>query len=246
MIELLLGRRVPDLLLPGEQHAINIRYDAKSIRLDVVVEDLDGKIYDIEMQVVTMKNLPKRSRYYHGMLAMEQLEMGASYDQLRETYVIFLCKDGLGKDRKEAIYSYQNRCDEDPSLALGDGMHTIFVNAASLCTKGTEELRAFLAYVHSGDVRDDKFVRKLDEAVKYAKEHKEWRLEYMLLWEHEEMARVRGLEEGRAEGRTEGRMELCYELFRDGTLSSAEAGEKLGLASAEDFLDECRKRGWEI
>ena len=62
----LLQRILPDLEIdhieyPEAQKSIRLDVDAKSVRLDVYVRDGKGSIYDIEMQVVDTKELPKRS-----------------------------------------------------------------------------------------------------------------------------------------------------------------------------------------
>lgn len=54
IIENLLHIKIKDIKYIQEQKTINIKYDAKSIRLDVYVE-ADNKIYNIEMQVVNKK-----------------------------------------------------------------------------------------------------------------------------------------------------------------------------------------------
>ncbi len=61
IIENLLHIKIKDIKYIQEQKTINIKYDAKSIRLDVYVE-ADNKIYNIEMQVVNKKELANRSR----------------------------------------------------------------------------------------------------------------------------------------------------------------------------------------
>ena len=204
LIELILGRSIGEIITSGIQYTIAARHNAKGVRLDVLVKDSQDVIYDIEMQVVTKTELPKRSRYYHGLLAMDQMRKGGRYGELRETYVIFICKDGIGKEYDRAIYTYQNRCNEDTELTLKDGTHTIFVNARSRCEKISDKLRAFLDYVRTGAVEDDPYVQKLDGAVRIARDQPEWRAEYMMLIENYEMFWEDGREEGRKEGLIEG------------------------------------------
>ena len=51
VLEVLLNFKIFDIKYIEDEKTINIRYDSKSIRLDIYVED-DDKIYNIEMQVV--------------------------------------------------------------------------------------------------------------------------------------------------------------------------------------------------
>lgn len=47
---------------PKMQETINLAANAKSVRLDVYVEDEQNTVYNIEMQITLNKNLPQRSR----------------------------------------------------------------------------------------------------------------------------------------------------------------------------------------
>ena len=48
-------------------------------------------VFNLEMQTTTYKELPKRSRYYQGIIDLNMIEKGESYDILKESYVIFIC-----------------------------------------------------------------------------------------------------------------------------------------------------------
>ena len=69
------------------------------------------------------------------------------------------------------MYTFENLCKEDTSIPLEDGTTKIFLNAASEMDDTSEELRAFLDYV-AGRKTEDAFVRKLEEAVKKARENR--------------------------------------------------------------------------
>ena len=61
---------------------------------------------------------------------------------------------------------------EDTSILLDDGIKKIFLNAVGELDDVSKELKAFLDYV-AGKKSDDSFVKKLEEAVKKAKENRE-------------------------------------------------------------------------
>ncbi len=69
--------------------------DAKSVRLDIYVEDGKETVYNIEMQTAENRNLPKRTRYYQGMIDLNILEKGDNYKNMSRGY-----DEG---DRKRAI-----------------------------------------------------------------------------------------------------------------------------------------------
>lgn len=100
----LLQRILPELEIdhveyPELQKEIKPDVDARSVRLDVYVNDGKGTVYDIEMQAVTSRELPKRSRYYQCMIDLQLLDKGQSYKRLNNSFVIFICLS----DRKSVV-----------------------------------------------------------------------------------------------------------------------------------------------
>ena len=111
-----------------------------------------------------------------------------------EGKVLFLCTFdpfGLGY----AKYSFENLCKEDRELCLKDGTEKFFYNCASDPEKIPENLRELYDYIRTGKVGGD-LTRRMDEAVRRARENEEWRSEYMKELLHDDDIR----EEGRAEG----------------------------------------------
>ena len=175
----------------------------KGIRLDVYLKDDKNRHFNVEMQVANTEIL-KRSRYYHSQIDMELLSTGIDYEQLPETYVIFICDYdpiGLGK------YKY-TRCqmiEEDRDYHYDDGSYTIF-----LSTVGTNEdeiskdLMNFLKYVgaefeESQNDYSDEFVKRLQKSVEKIKFDREMGRRYMLI---EELMKEE-YNAGKAEGKTE-------------------------------------------
>ena len=113
----LLQRILPDMGIdrveyPQLQKGIRPDADAKSVRLDVYVEDGKGTAYDMEMQVAAGTELPKRARYYQGMIDLQLIDRGQSYRRLKPGYIIFIClEDPFGKGRHR--YTFVNVCTED-------------------------------------------------------------------------------------------------------------------------------------
>nr|WP_300850714.1 Rpn family recombination-promoting nuclease/putative transposase [uncultured Acetatifactor sp.] len=125
------------------------------------------------------KELAKRSRYYQSMIDLQLIDKGQLYDELKRSYVIFICPfDLYGKGRH--IYTFENICKEDGSISMGDEAVKIFLNAKGTLDDVSDELEAFLDYV-AGKKPKDAYVERLEEAVKEAKKNREWRHEYMTL-----------------------------------------------------------------
>ena len=100
LLELVLGVKIRKIEYPELQKTIDARYGSKAIRLDVYVEDEAGTVYDVEIQTTEKKHLPKRTRYYQGVIDLHILEKGEDYTALRKSFVIFICTyDPFGKGR---------------------------------------------------------------------------------------------------------------------------------------------------
>ena len=141
----LLQRILPDLNIerieyPELQKSINMDMDARSVRLDVYVKDEKEVVYDIEMQVSHTKELPKRSRYYQSMIDLQLIDKGQLYDELKRSYVIFICTFDPFHQGK-AQYTFENLCLEDKNLKLNDGAKKVFFNARDYRTAENEDVR---------------------------------------------------------------------------------------------------------
>ncbi len=213
----LLQRILPDLDIdhveyPELQKTIKEDFDAKGVRLDAYVNDGKGTVYDIEMQAVTSKYLPKRTRYYQSMIDLQLVDKGQDYDTLNNSYIIFIClSDLFGKNRY--MYTFENVCKEDSEVILNDGAKKVFLNADGKNGTVSEELKVFLDYV-AGRPSEDIFVKKLKRAVEKAKKNREWRHEYMTLLMRDRENRKIGKEIGKVFG--------AISAYRDLRLSDEE------------------------
>ena len=65
LLEFILGIKIKKIVYENDQETISAPViKAKSIRLDVYVEDNAGTVYDIEVQTTNKYNVGKRTRYY--------------------------------------------------------------------------------------------------------------------------------------------------------------------------------------
>lgn len=223
LLEVILQVKIAEIVYPEEQKTIDLTQDAKSVRLDVYVEDAEHTIYNIEMQATDTKNLPKRSRYYQSMIDLNLIEKGDSYNKLKKSYVIFICKNDLfGKNR--SIYTFENICKEDPSIVLGDETTKIFLNAGGSGNDIPSDLRNFLTYLQEGTVIDG-FTTILESEVKKAQNNEEWRREFMTL----QMKEREKFEEGREEGREEGQLIIIAQLLNQRKITIEDAARMLNI-----------------
>ena len=82
LLEKLLHIKIKDIVYLEEQKTIDIDLNAKSIRLDVYVED-GNRVFNLEMQTTRQTELPRRSRYYQELIDMNIIEKGESYSKLK-------------------------------------------------------------------------------------------------------------------------------------------------------------------
>ncbi|MCI9533144.1 MAG: Rpn family recombination-promoting nuclease/putative transposase [Lachnospiraceae bacterium] len=233
------GLKIDHIEYPETQKAIRPDIDAKSVRLDVYVEDGKGTVYDIEMQVGMSKELPKRTRYYQSLLDMQMIDKGEPYKKLKPSYIIFICPfDQFGMGRH--IYTFENICKEDKSVLLNDGTTKIFLNAKGTMDDVSPELKAFLDYV-AGKKPADPFVDELEEAVKNARKNREWRHEYMTLLMRDQENIEMGMEIGKAKGMEIGISGMVsslrdFNIPDDDILQKIQEKYSLSLEDAEHYM----------
>lgn len=233
VLERLLRIKIHHLEYLEEQKVIDIAKDSKSIRLDVYVADEKGTIFNIEMQVINTKNIPKRTRFYQSMIDLNSLEKGMNYAELPQSFVIFICKfDPFGKGLYK--YTFVNTCKEDSSLTLEDSTTKLFFNSTGKITDTDPDLEAFLKFVENG-IANDAFTKRLETEVETVKQNKKWRVEYMTLLLREQDKFIEGKAEGKAEGIINSYLD--FGCTNDDILSCLQ--QKLGISKveAEHYLE---------
>ena len=207
LLELILNVQISDISYPEREKTVEACIDGKGIRLDVYVEDKGtGRSFDVEMQLSDSDNLAKRIRYYQSLIDTDKLKRGQHYSALGESFIIFICTFDRFKQGRH-IYTFQDRCAEDPNLLLNDGATKIFLNTKGTTDDVAPDIKAFLSYVDSGDI-SGKFVAELDAAVDRVKTNTKARHDFMTLqmalleskMEGELQGEERGLKRGFAEG----------------------------------------------
>ena len=99
----------------------------RSLKLDVKAIDDKGKIYNIEIQRSDRGAGVKRARMHSSTLDRELLDKGQDFDEMVETYVIFITeKDKFGLALP--MYHIERTILEAQNALFGDGAHIIFVN----------------------------------------------------------------------------------------------------------------------
>lgn len=108
------------------QYGLN-NIQGRSARLDILAVDEQNKAYNIEIQRNDRGAEVRRARYNSGLMDANITEPGDRYDQLYETYVIFITENDILKAGLP-IYHIE-RTIQETGMPFGDGSHIIYVNS---------------------------------------------------------------------------------------------------------------------
>lgn len=229
----ILGRHIRKVRVIPQKSIPGIDTNKHGIRLDAYIEDVSDEllanqvdaevipdIYDIEPDNTYEKNtLPRRTRYYHGMMDTKLLASGASYDELPNVVIItILPYDPFGK--KRIVYTVRSQCVEDPSIPYDDGAQKIFIYTKGTAESSSQDLMDMLKYIEETTASNvtNQDIASIHKLVTKAKRSKEVGINYMKSWVREKMIR----DEERREGREEGLKQL--DLMNQLNIRLAEAG----------------------
>ena len=227
LLEYILKVKIVDIEFVEPQKTEKEGYQSHGIRLDLYVKDDQGRIFNVEVQTSSKKNLPKRMRYYQSVIDVNILAPGVDYSRLRQSFVIFICNyDPFGKGRY--IYTFENRCIEDADLVFGDDALKVVVNTKGSVGAISNELKEVLLYLDEGKATGE-YTRKLDDAVRLVKSSEERRHEYMVMMIREMEVR----EEGKEIGKIIGFVDACREDGKDDQTIITRLINKYGLTQAE-------------
>ena len=99
----------------------------RSIRLDIKAVDRENERFNLEIQRAEEGSGSKRARFHGSMIDRDLLEKGMDFDDLPESYVIFITEDdkyGCG----EPLYHIERTIEEKEHVLFDDGLHILYVN----------------------------------------------------------------------------------------------------------------------
>lgn len=199
----------------------------RSVRLDVLATDSEGRKFNIEIQRSDKGAGRKRARYNSSMMDVNLLEKGNDFEALPETYVIFITENdviGLG----EAVYEVE-RCFVKSGKRFGDGSHILYVNGSYRDDSPVGKL------MHDFSCTDpsDMCYNVLADRARFFKESKEG---IAVMCKVLDDMRRQSYQEGMAEGKNKNRKETALNLLKLGTISLDDISFATGLS-----LDEVKK-----
>ena len=139
----------------------------RSAILDCVARDANGILYNVEIQQENEGASPKRARYHSGLMDMNILKKGSHFEELPETYIIFITRgDVLGKN--QPLYRIR-RTIEGNNEEFKDGSYIIYANSSY---QDTSELGRLMHDLNCADA-DAMYSEVLAERVRELKETQE-------------------------------------------------------------------------
>ena len=135
------------------QQVIDEGLKEKSVRLDIMAKDNEGRLFDIEMQVARQEYIGKRLRYYQAEMDKFSLDRGLNYDQIADTY----------------------------SIKLETGAHWIFLNSKGKDKDVNKGLQQFLDFMNGEIDISSTFIARLNKEIDRYVGSSEWRDDKMKL-----------------------------------------------------------------
>ena len=175
--------------------------------MDCVARDSTGKQFDVEIQQDNEGASPKRARYHSGLMDMNTLNPGQDFEELPESYVIFITRDdilGYGLP----IYHIDRQIKE-LNEAFQDEAHIIYVNSRK---QDDTEL---------GRLMHDLHCKKADEMhspilAKRVYELKETQKGVELMCHEMEKIYSEGMESGEKRGELKAKKETALSMAEEG------------------------------
>ncbi|MDC7291490.1 Rpn family recombination-promoting nuclease/putative transposase [Blautia schinkii] len=253
LLEIILGR---EIVLKYQPQAEKERRNSpmyRFVRLDVFAEDMERTVYDTEVQKQNTRNLPKRSRFYQGVVDGKLLEPGEiDFNKLNDVYIITIAPfDIFGMDKY--MYTFRMTCEEVPGLWLEDGAVRIFLNThGKNPDEVSPELVELLNYIENSNEQTangckSQRIHELQERIEAIKSSEEVSVKYMQEWEERELEKRDARDEGHREGHLQGREEGIKALILDNLEENKNREQIIGKLvrrfslSEEDAVKYCEK-----
>lgn len=126
LLQIILERTDLTVQKVHSQHNLK-NLQGRSVRLDILATDEAGRVYNIEVQRSDKGAGAKRARYNSSLIDANITEPGDNYENLNETYVIFITEHDVLKAGRP-IYHIDRMIQETNAL-FGDSSHILYVNA---------------------------------------------------------------------------------------------------------------------
>ncbi|WP_035191509.1 Rpn family recombination-promoting nuclease/putative transposase [Ligilactobacillus equi] len=167
-----------ELTISQEQKPFDPGGDARGIRLDMFLQNLDGDMIDFEMQNKDNHDTANRTGYYHAVMATEMLKKGQSYRQRHSTCVIMITMYDYFGDGK-AIHKITSRSQDGHKYP--DKQTTYLIYPYGDLTGLPRDLQDFLKLLTERTTSDGEFITMVKELMISIKTSGKMRYDFMRL-----------------------------------------------------------------
>ena len=164
------------------------------------------------MQSAKNDDLPRRARYYQGAINRSELPKAVNYDELPESYVIFICNFDyfhIGKAVGERVSFLKGT-----ETAYNDGSHVFFLNSHYTEANASASILEFLDMIRTNDLEktyETPLGQKAKARIQAVRSDRALEVPYMTyaqkMLDERRLAYNEGLIEGEAKGEARGRAE---------------------------------------
>ena len=237
LLRILLDRKdltVKQSLTQKERHNIF----GRSVRLDILAVDTEGKQYNIEIQRADKGASEKRARYNLSMIDSHSLKKNDNFEVLPETYIIFITENDIYGE-KEPIYDVKQSITTKKGkvLPFDNGVHTIYVNGAY----NGEDAIGWLMHDFRESNADKMHYAEIAERVRF---HKQEDGEVSTVCRAFEEYGKEKAAEARKETQQKERKSMAIELLKQNKLSIAEivAVSHLSLEQVQKLAEQVKSQ----
>ena len=193
---------VDEVILQADDHSLEHR----SVVFDVLVRDVEGNYYNVEIQNGREGASERRIRVNSAHLDVRMLSKGMSANDIMDSYVIVICDEDYF-DKKRTIVEVERYFDD--GCAYNDGNHIIYFNT-SVMDLNTPEGK--LAYDLKCTEPEKMHYNELKEAVAAYKNSETGERKMSSVWKEVE-------DEGIVKGKLERSSEVARNLLAEKLLS---------------------------
>ena len=141
-----------------------------SSQLDILAQDSEGRYFNVEVQRSDEGAPARRARFYSSILDTHFLQPGKLYEELPDTYVIFITENDVLHDNLP-LYNIRRRIDEN-AKCFEDGSRIIYVNSQRRDNTALGKLMQDLYCTEPKNLHYQEFAERM-EFLKYSKEGEE-------------------------------------------------------------------------
>lgn len=196
----------------------------RSVRLDILATDSAGRRINVEIQRSDKGAGRKRARYNSSMMDANLLRKGENFDELPETYVVFITEHDVIGDG-QPLYKVE-RYISGSNKKFEDGSHIVYVNGAYRDETPIGKLMHDFSCTDPANMHYE----MLAERVRFFKESKEG---IAIMCKAMEDMRNESLREGMREGMREEKKLTVLRMLEMGKYALEEVAKISGLSLEE-------------